>query len=64
MLPGDHVLAVDDELCMEESHYSVVERIRRGDGKGKKILVIDVVTESEMKAKVGERLKVYCFVNI
>ena len=54
MLPGDHVLAVDGTMCTEESHYGVVERVRRGDGKGKKILVIDVVTESEMNAKVSE----------
>jgi len=51
MLPGDHVLAIDGVDIQNENHHQVVERIRKGDGVGKKVLVIDAETEKEMEQR-------------
>ena len=38
----------------------VVEKIRAGDGKGKKLLVIDVETEQEMSKRVSVCMECLC----
>jgi hypothetical protein len=54
MLPGDHVLAVDGVNVTSDTHHQVVEKVRTGTGD-KKLLVIDIDTEDEMKSK-GEQI--------
>lgn len=44
--------------CMPSLPVQVVERIRAGDGKQKKILVIDLQTEKEMAERVRNSIQV------
>lgn len=51
MLAGDHVVEVDGVNVEKFTHQEVVQRIRSGTGKNKKILVIDQETERQFKAR-------------
>ena len=51
MLAGDHVVEVDGVNVESFTHQEVVQRIRSGTGKNKRILVIDQDTEKLFKAQ-------------
>ena len=51
-----------ETIAMVIIFFQVVQRIRGGDGKGRKFLVIDQQTEKEMKARVGYSL--HCLQNL
>lgn len=51
MLTGDHVIEVDGVNVESFNHQEIVQRIRSGTGKNKRILVIDQDTEKLFKAQ-------------
>ena len=51
MMTGDHVIEVDGVNVERLTHQEVVQRIRSGSGKEKRILVIDQETEKLFKAQ-------------